>query len=78
MTVPYNYEGRARRRCPTCEVEIDVVRPSREYSIPPPYCHVPRRPISMKLAVLVPLPASFTPANRLVDPFGRRRMLKSV
>jgi hypothetical protein len=29
MTVPYNYEGRARRRCPTCEVEIDVVRPSR-------------------------------------------------
>jgi hypothetical protein len=29
MTVPYNYEGRARQRCPTCEVEIDVVRPSR-------------------------------------------------
>jgi hypothetical protein len=29
MTVPYDYEGRARRRCPTCEVEIDIARPSR-------------------------------------------------
>jgi hypothetical protein len=29
MTVPYDYEGRARRRCPTCDVEIDVIRPQR-------------------------------------------------
>ena len=29
MTLPPDYEGRARRRCPSCEVEIEVTRPQR-------------------------------------------------
>jgi hypothetical protein len=29
MTLPCDYEGRGRRRCPSCAVEIEVVRPQR-------------------------------------------------
>ena len=29
MTLRCDYEGRARRRCPNCDVEIEVTRPQR-------------------------------------------------
>jgi hypothetical protein len=29
MTLPPDYGGRARRRCPSCDVEIEVTRPQR-------------------------------------------------